>query len=62
MSDAPFTQSDHDEAVEDFWRVPPRHGRGDRVVYRDPIWPSVVILLDLIGLIVIFVICLGALL
>ncbi len=29
-------------------------------MYRDPIWPTVVLLLDLIGLVIVFIVCLGA--
>lgn len=31
-------------------------------MYRDPIWPAVVVILDLIGIVAVFLLCLGAVL
>jgi len=31
-------------------------------VYRDPIWPTVVLLLDLLGIVAVFLLCLGVVL
>lgn len=31
-------------------------------MYRDPIWPTVVLILDLVGLFAIFILCLGVVL
>lgn len=31
-------------------------------MYRDPLWPTVVLLLDLIGIVAVFLLCLGAVL
>ncbi len=28
-------------------------------MYRDPLWPTVVLLLDLIGIVAVFMLCLG---
>lgn len=31
-------------------------------MYRDPIWPDLVLILDLIGLVIVFIVCLGVVL
>lgn len=31
-------------------------------MYRDPIWPDLVLILDLIGLVIVFLLCLGVVL